>query len=376
LSIGGNAANVTGTVGLTNGGTGQITANASLNALLPTQTGNGTKFLQTDGSNTTWAAATAGAAGSTTQIQYNNAGSMAGSANLTYDSTGNTLSLLGTDAELVVNGVTTEPTAASAGQVKIYAKDQGGRMFPKWVGPSGIDCFPQPHYGFATVRLVTPSTGAVLNTINLAVTQVGTFTTPALAAGNMKAQVKRFLIPTTTTAGNVAGIRSTATECWRGNAAGQGGFFYSCRFGLEGALVAGMRAFVGIQDVITAPTNVDPTTSTTPGKFGMAINTNSGNWNFVTNLTGSAPTVTALGANFPVDLTTLFELTMFAAPNGSQITYRVTNLTTNATAATGTITTNLPASATFLAPHCWITNNATAAAATLAVSRIYLETDS
>jgi hypothetical protein len=50
----GTAANVTGVVAIANGGTGQITANAALNALLPTQTGNASKYLQTDGTNATW----------------------------------------------------------------------------------------------------------------------------------------------------------------------------------------------------------------------------------------------------------------------------------------------------------------------------------
>ncbi len=40
-----------------NGGTGQTTANAALNALLPTQAAQTGKFLQTDGSNTSWTAA-------------------------------------------------------------------------------------------------------------------------------------------------------------------------------------------------------------------------------------------------------------------------------------------------------------------------------
>ena len=46
--------NVTGTVAIANGGTGQTTANAALNALLPSQTSNANKYLQTDGTNTSW----------------------------------------------------------------------------------------------------------------------------------------------------------------------------------------------------------------------------------------------------------------------------------------------------------------------------------
>lgn len=46
------------------GGTGQTTANAALNAFLPTQTSQSGKYLQTDGSNTSWVASSGGLAGS------------------------------------------------------------------------------------------------------------------------------------------------------------------------------------------------------------------------------------------------------------------------------------------------------------------------
>ena len=49
---------LTGTLSIANGGTGQTTASAAINALLPTQTGNSGKFLTTDGSTTNWAAMT------------------------------------------------------------------------------------------------------------------------------------------------------------------------------------------------------------------------------------------------------------------------------------------------------------------------------
>jgi hypothetical protein len=48
------AAAVTGALPIGNGGSGQTSANAALNAFLPSQTGNNTKFLQTDGTNTSW----------------------------------------------------------------------------------------------------------------------------------------------------------------------------------------------------------------------------------------------------------------------------------------------------------------------------------
>jgi hypothetical protein len=51
----GTASNVTGTVAIANGGTGQTTAISAFNALAPSQTSNSGKYLTTDGTNTSWA---------------------------------------------------------------------------------------------------------------------------------------------------------------------------------------------------------------------------------------------------------------------------------------------------------------------------------
>ena len=60
------AANLSGAVPITKGGTGATTAAAALTNLLPTQTSNGGKFLQTDGTSATWQAANAGTVTSVT----------------------------------------------------------------------------------------------------------------------------------------------------------------------------------------------------------------------------------------------------------------------------------------------------------------------
>ena len=57
----GTASNVTGTVAIANGGTGQTTATLGFNALAPSQTSNSGKYLTTDGTNTSWGTVTAGA---------------------------------------------------------------------------------------------------------------------------------------------------------------------------------------------------------------------------------------------------------------------------------------------------------------------------
>ena len=54
--------NLGGILSISKGGTGQITANASLNALLPSQAGQNSKVLQTDGINTSWVSPSGGGA--------------------------------------------------------------------------------------------------------------------------------------------------------------------------------------------------------------------------------------------------------------------------------------------------------------------------
>jgi hypothetical protein len=71
----GTSSNVTGTVAIANGGTGQTTANAALNTLLPSQTSNSGKVLQSDGTNTSWVA---GSSGTVTSASVTSANGFAG----------------------------------------------------------------------------------------------------------------------------------------------------------------------------------------------------------------------------------------------------------------------------------------------------------
>jgi len=108
----GTAANVTGTVAIANGGTGQTTPNAAVNALLPSQSGNSGKVLSTDGTNTSWI--TSGGVGTVTSVDVSG-----GTTGLTTSGgpvTGSgTITITGTLA--LANGgtgATTQPGAANA----------------------------------------------------------------------------------------------------------------------------------------------------------------------------------------------------------------------------------------------------------------------
>ena len=268
-----------------------------------------------------------------------------------------------------------DPITPAANNIRIYAKSIAGRVMPKWVGPSGVDTPFQANLGFNSVSMMMPAGGTTLTTFvsgfGSTFTNVGTAANPTPTSTRLLTSTRRATFTTANTAGSLASHRQSTLQVWRGNAPGLGGFFYTIRFGTS-TLGTGNRAIIGLADSVAAPTNVDPTTSGTIGRLGLAINSNTGNWKWVNNTTGTAPTVTDLGATLPVNNTDLYELVIFSPPNGSSVTYRVTNISTGAT-VTNTVSTNLPSS--FLAPQFWITNNATAGTPTIDFGGWYLESD-
>lgn len=274
-----------------------------------------------------------------------------------------------------------EPAAPASGNGLLYSKALAGRTVPRHRAPSGSSYALSPHLGGSNVRAwrggATTAASTFAATIGaMPYTSASPIapTTPALAATNLLTQTYRSTLSTGATAGGLAYIRGNGLTIWRGNAAGLGGFLVIHRFALSGTLQAGLRAFAGIVDVAANPTNVDPTSTATPGGVGIAVNGNTGNWKLVNNVTDTARTASDLGANFPVINTDLLELALSCMPNDSGISYQVTNLSTGNTTG-GTLTTNIPANTSFLAPAIWTTNNATGAAQTLDFISTYVETD-
>jgi hypothetical protein len=321
--------------------------------------------------------------GSNTQVQYNNSGAFGGDAGLTYDATNDTLTVgtTGTTGKVAIVAATAEPSAAPADTGYLYARSVANRIVPKWIGPAGIDFPLQPFLGMNNIRLWR---GGNTTTATTFASTVGTMpytsasptapTIPTLTTTNLLTSTSRSTISTSATAGTLAYIRANQLSVWRGNAAGRGGFFVVIRFAVVGTLQSGLRAFAGLVDVAANPTNVNPLTNSTPGSIGMAIAANTGNWSLVHNITGTARTATDLGTNFAINNTHLLEIALFCPPNGGDVGWRVTNWSTG-NQTNGTITTNLPATTTFLAPSIWITNNATAAAQQMDFISCYVETD-
>jgi len=368
------------------GNTPSISADIFANIPAPGEAGrifissdSGTIFRDTGTGWTTLG--TSVAAGATTQIQINNGGMLYADSSFTFDPSTDTLRLGGNNTNIIFNGITTEPAAPAAGTGRLYAKAVADRIVPKWIGPSGIDYILQGHIGSNNIRAwrggaTTAATtfASVFGTMPYTGASPIAPTIPALSATNLLTQINRSTISTSANARTIAYIRSIRAEVWRGDATGLGGFFVVARFALSGTLRAGLRCFAGLVDVVANPTNIDPTTTTAPGGIGLATNASTGNWKLVNNITGTARTSLDLGASFPINNTSPMELVLFSTPNGSVVSWRVTNLQTGVQ-TNGTLSTNIPANTTFLSPSVWVTNNVTAAAQTLDFISLYVETD-
>lgn len=345
-------------------------------------------YLSWNGTAFTWATAGGGSGspgGADTQIQYNGAGSFAGSANFTYNATNNTVSLIGTDPELVLGGITTEPPAPAANSLTLYAKSVGGRMMPKWVGPTGFDVPIQSSFAFNKIAWWNPPGNAttVPGVVGFsAVTAIGTATARNVAATNAFTRARRLGYNSAATGGSAGGHFSPAANIQYtvgSGTVGVGGFYYVCRFG-SADTVASAIMFVGMSN-----NNATPTVTASPATFTNSIGVGcaTGDTNLSIYYGGSAAqTPIALGASFPAktNSTDLYELVLFAPSNSATtVHYRVTNISTNAQTS-GTLTaatagTQLPASTTFLGHRAYRSNNATATAVLIDIVSVYIETD-
>ncbi|HKX73574.1 MAG TPA: hypothetical protein VJM32_06145 [Candidatus Saccharimonadales bacterium] len=312
--------------------------------------------------------------GADTQIQFNDGGAFGGEADLVWDKTGNDLSLTGADTGITMVGITSEPGAPATGSLHIYSKSIAGRMMLKMKGPSGLDTPLQPALFGNNIAMLLPSSGTAVTTWGMGNTATGTVSNPAIASTTLKTSMRRIQITSAATASAGANTRSPQTMVWRGNAAGLGGYFYQSRVSTNTTTVATSSFFTGLHSATTALSGAT-LPSALVNMIGIGWDDADANLKMMHNDASGTATEIDLGANFPKNnAAAVYELTLFCAPNGTDVHYRVVRLDTNVE-ATGTINSNYPTSSTFLAHHAHMSNGSTAAAVILEVMRVYLESD-
>lgn len=278
---------------------------------------------------------------------------------------------------------TTDPGPSAPGVLTMYAKVIGGRIMPKFVGPSGLDTPIQPLIGANKIGGFSPPGNATTATVwgsYTALTAVGAAATRNVSVANLFGRMRRLGFVSTAVAGTIGGARAALAQVTVGDGVGNGsGFFKKIRFGVsDPAIVTASRMFVGVAASTAAPTNVEPSVLTNAIGVGKrAADTNL--HIFYAGSVAQAPI--DLGVNFPVNTinTDVYDLTLFAPPNTSDVFYEVTRLNTGDVAA-GLLPNgggvSLPAPTTLLTyMQAWRTNNATAAIVGLDIMSDYVETD-
>lgn len=260
---------------------------------------------------------------------------------------------------------TSTPSAPAAGS-RLYTSSHAGKAFLTWKGPADVETMVQAHIGemAAVYRLIT-GTGTTTTTL---VTALGcgfnvngtgngtTLTLPAPATGSLLGNLRRYSNVTQTTSSTQITIRPNVAMASRVT-----GYMMMMTVNLA-STSANNFGFFGLLDIITnITTNLNMTTSTTNAKIGIGFASNTGNWQLICGAAGATPTLTDLGTNFPINTTAFLRLSLFCERDTSTVFYLVENLTTGNTAS-GSITTNLPAAATLMAPYQYMTNNSNAAA--------------
>lgn len=314
--------------------------------------------------------------GSTTEVQYNNAGAFDGAANVTIDASEN---LVLNDYWEVIAGAS-PPSSPAAGRMRHFLKNVGGRPMPAFKGPLGLDATLQPHMGLNRVASwqAAGNSTTITATGAAALSAIGTATAANVANTNVHTVMRRleYLVTVAATTA-VAGYRYTGPLWNRGGLSGYQGFHYVCQWGpATGVTTATNRGFNGLRNLTAAPTDVEP--SSLVNLIGMGWDAADTNIQMMHNDASGTATKIDLGASFPVpsaDRTKAYELVMFASPaDTSQVQYRVTDLGT-LEVASGSITTDLPTTATFLAPQGWMSVGGTSSVIGIALGQLYIETD-
>lgn len=306
--------------------------------------------------------------GSSGQVQFNNASSFGGATNVTIH--GNDLTL-----------VESSPTTPGANTVKLFARNIAGRILPAIKGPSGLDTSLQPLLGRNKVTWFNPILGSASLTqgaSGIVITATGTATAGTWASTTLAKSTARVNFRATTATTAVTGFRGGVNQYWRGNAAGLGGFTFIARWSIGTAAsdptTTTLRSFVGLRSSTANPTDVSPATLT--NAIGVGFESGSTTLQIYCAGASMSQIDTGISLNRTVE-STIFEVAIFCAPNGSAITIQATDVATGSSFRTEvTASANLPGTTTALNPYGWTSAGGTNTVMGFNLHGIYVETDS
>lgn len=219
------------------------------------------------------------------------------------------------------------------------------------------------------VQVLEINAGGAEQALGMSTNVGGTF--PAPTSASFYSSMSRHRIPCAAAANSQTVFQFSAQPwLWFGNAAGLGGFRFEMAFGID-TTVATTRIACGLFNAVPVITVTEPSSKT--DCIFLGADSTDANLQLMCNDSAGACSKVDLGASFPVAANACYRLELVVAANGTTVAYTVTRMDTVGTPATGTLSSNLPASTTFLLPILGIGNAGTAAAAALGLFRILAE---
>lgn len=275
-----------------------------------------------------------------------------------------------TDTTFSEYGGIAAPAVSPAGSGRIYFDSTSNRFKLSQNGSPYVDA--SGAEGSKVGLFTALGNGTTVTLVGFGNSATGTATARNVGTGTFAAQLRQIAYVSSAVAGNSAGTRHNIAQFWRGNQARFGGFYYRARIVID-TVAAGMRWFVGLLNGTAAIGNVNP--STQLNMIGFGIDAGQTTVRFFSNDGAGAATATDLGADFPATTAgVVYDVILFCAPNGAVISWSCERLDSSFLSA-GTVSVDVPASATLLSPQIWINNGATAAAVAISVVQQYVETD-
>lgn len=196
---------------------------------------------------------------------------------------------------------------------------------------------------------------------------------PTLATTNLAASMQRWHLTSSAVVDSVAGQRSAGWACWRGNAAGLGGWTFVTRVSLTTLHATGMGVFGLYGSTAALATTLTLAAAITCIGIGFQRGTHT-RWQLVANDGTGAPTLTDMGASFATATGGVLTLFIAASPHGSSVWVRVVD-EVSAAVFEQEITADLPTNTQFLSPRMFMNNGPAATAVAYDCSGVYVETD-
>lgn len=309
--------------------------------------------------------------GSTTQVQYNNAGSFDGSTQVTINTTDENLTLISTTG-------TTAVTAPSSG-LKVWSANRTG-IDELHVSPTiGVESILQNSFGQKLIGSYITSGASSIAATGYFAGVIGlinpgnagsTITARTYDATNLRPNYNYLPITTLVTASsygetrtNVAGKGSVI-----GNAAYGGGSKYIATFGF-GVYNSAQRFFCGYTSTaLTITGGSDPSSLTNIFVLGKDVGDTTLQW---MHNDGSG-TATKVDTGITPSTNNVYRLTIFIPSNTNGIYMTLEEMTkTSITYYNYTVTTDYPATGTLMYQRLWVSGAATGVA--VSVSMIQIE---